>query len=681
MALISKKVNSSAPKQQVIKVNPYENPANVMELMSNICAARPTTDSSDYWRIIYGAGYKEVKGVSLYDYIDENRYSLANRDFKYELKEYCSKISYELYLNENTNHTQIVVAGGFSSGKSSFLNNLTGSVGLLPTGVEPTSVVKTYLYCSGNCKSVAVRGVNHRNTVVDLDKNVLQALQHSNKNVALASVLDKLFVEVPANSTLSGIAFVDTPGYNNSDKANASNGKTDRETAQEAMKEGNVLLWLVDIERGTITTDDVKMIKEFEGKKVFIFNKADKKSMSDCQYVVEAAARIILQSFTSDEVIDILAYTTRDNKICFSHNGFSQIETIIAKCKTAGNGESNIERYKKEVRDLFDVEIVESRKAITNYEKRYLEEVDDKAKWEKTLEDWKNSTIVEDLREVLIDSYDEQVRSRKEFVDSSLSALNDWVDFFNGVMNFENNDHWGSSSILDSALSSGRRDYENGCDRHNAALKNYKGSYESEWRKSLLDEVSSDESLLVGEIELRRDSAREACANTLEDIKSEQAIIDSMCAYRDIFCDALENAINTYRSKKRVVSVQNENVEASNIFETIKKNDYTNFLHSFEAGVDISLCNADGYNPMTLAVKMGNAQMVKFMLDHNADPNLKDNRGYNAFHTAVENQYRNICELLLDEDPDLVDTETSKGESAEDIMEKNTFNKWLKSKI
>jgi len=93
------------------------------------------------------------------------------------------------------------------------------------------------------------------------------------------------------------------------------------------------------------------------------------------------------------------------------------------------------------------------------------------------------------------------------------------------------------------------------------------------------------------------------------------------------------------------------------------------------------LCNAEGYNPMTFAVKTGNSQMVKFMLDHNADPNIKDNRGYNAFHTAVENQYRNICELLLNEDPDLVDTETTKGESAEDIMEKNTFNKWLDSQL
>lgn len=653
-------------------MNPYENPANVMELMSNICAARPTTDINEYYNIIKNAFKKEVNGVSLSEYLDENRDSLYEQDFRHNLDNCCKNISYELFQNENTNHTQIVVAGGFSSGKSSFLNNLTGSVGLLPTGVEPTSVVKTYLYCSGNCKSVAVRGVNHRNTVVDLDKNVLQALQHSNKNVALASVLDKLFVEVPANSTLSGIAFVDTPGYNNSDKANASNGKTDRETAQEAMKEGNVLLWLVDIERGTITTDDIKMIKEFNGKKVFIFNKADKKSMSDCQYIVEAAARIILQSFTSDEVIDILAYTTRDNKICFSHNGFSQIETIIAKCKTAGNGESNIERYKKEVRDLFDVEIVESRKEIAECEEEYKEEVDEKSELEKKLMNNKNDDfqIVESLKDILIDRYSEQIKARDEFFPLISKVPSDYSFFF-----------------CDPSYDNGRgflRHYRhvnvlNIVNKYKTTVENNDSSLE--YRESLLDRVKWYEDFYLSDLELGRDTAREACATTLEDIKSEQAIIDSMRAYQDIFCDALENAINTYRSKKRVVSVQNENVEASNIFEAIKKNDYTNFLHSFEDGVDMLLCNVDGYTPMTLAVKMGNAQMVKFMLDHNADPNLKDNRGYNAFHTAVENQYRNICELLLDEDPDLVDTQTSKGESAEDIMEKNTFNKWLKSQI
>lgn len=84
---------------------------------------------------------------------------------------------------------------------------------------------------------------------------------------------------------------------------------------------------------------------------------------------------------------------------------------------------------------------------------------------------------------------------------------------------------------------------------------------------------------------------------------------------------------------------------------------------------------------MTRAIQMGNNMMFQFMLDHGADPSIKDNRGYNAFHTAVENQYRSICKQLLDYDSDLIDTETSKGESVEDLAKRQTFSKWLEKEL
>lgn len=73
--------------------------------------------------------------------------------------------------------------------------------------------------------------------------------------------------------------------------------------------------------------------------------------------------------------------------------------------------------------------------------------------------------------------------------------------------------------------------------------------------------------------------------------------------------------------------------------------------------------------------------MVQFLLDNGADPSVKDRRGYNAFHTAVENQYRDICKMLLDTDPDLLDSKTNNGESVEDLAKKQTFNKWLEKEI
>jgi ankyrin repeat protein len=154
-----------------------------------------------------------------------------------------------------------------------------------------------------------------------------------------------------------------------------------------------------------------------------------------------------------------------------------------------------------------------------------------------------------------------------------------------------------------------------------------------------------------------------------------------MQEYRNVFMNALDLGIRQYQQQNKATTVHNEEYIVPNVFDCIKKEDYKLFLHSFEDGVDISVCNADGYNPLTLAVYTGNNMMVQFLLDHGADASLKDKRGYNAFHTAVENQYRDICKMLLDVDPELIDTKTASGESVETLAKKQTFTKWIENEI
>ena len=183
MAILKKSTATySKPKKQIIKVNPYENPESVLELMAGICSAKPSAETTIFWNIIFEAYGKQLRGKSLEEYINENKYNFENKEFERYLFDYCRDLAWNLSTHENTAHTQIVVAGGFSSGKSSFLNRLTKSTNLLPTGVEPVSVVKTYLYCSKHTKSIAVQGVNLKNVLVMLDPNVLQAIQHANKS-------------------------------------------------------------------------------------------------------------------------------------------------------------------------------------------------------------------------------------------------------------------------------------------------------------------------------------------------------------------------------------------------------------------------------------------------------------------------------------------------------------------
>lgn len=682
MALIKKNTSSSqsAPKKQVIKVNPYENADNVMELMANICSALPNVDTDTYWEIINDAYNKPVRGKSLNEYLKENRDNLLNRDFEHDLINYCRQLSWNLSTRENTEHTQIVVAGGFSSGKSSFLNRLTNSTNLLPTGVEPVSVVKTYLYCSRNNRSISVKGVNQKNVLVNLNPGVLQAIQHAKKsNIYLASVLDKLFVEIPSQK-LDGLVFIDTPGYNNSDKANQSNGKTDRETALEALGEGNVLFWLVDCERGTTVSNDIEMIKQFNGRKLFIFNKADKKGVNECKKIVENAAKSLYEEFPNEDIIDIIAYSTLDNKIYCSWNNMT-LDDIVNEAKKSGNGVSEMNMFKELIRMLFDDEITASQNQITIIEDKYKEKLAWKNQSQELYTNAKDyqDSIVRDLREILVKNYNDILHAADNLTSSSKYAIDSFVEFFNEVMNFENNDHLGSSDILTRAIRKANSTSDRAIDKHNAAIK-YEYYYE-DYRKDLVNRVNEEENFVIERLKDWYEEACKECENALEDKTREQIMIKDMQEYRNVFMSALNQGIRQYQQQNQATTVHNEEYIVPNVFDCIKKEDYKLFLHSFEDGVDISVCNAEGYNPLTLAVYTGNNMMVQFLLDHGADASLKDKRGYNAFHTAVENQYRDICKMLLDVDPELIDTKTASGESVETLAKKQTFTKWIENEI
>lgn len=682
MALVRKSSPSSTPavpKKQIIKVNPYENADNVMELMASICSAVPTADTDIYWSVINDAYNKEVRGKSLSNYLRDNRGNLLNGDFDHDLKDFCRQLSWSLATRENTEHTQIVVAGGFSSGKSSFLNRLTNCTNLLPTGVEPVSVVKTYLYCSRNNKSINVKGVNQKNVLVNLNPGVLQAIQHAKKsNIFLASVLDKLFVEIPSQE-LDGIVFIDTPGYNNSDKANQSNGKTDRETAIEALGEGNVLFWLVDCERGTTVSNDIEIIKQFEGKKVFIFNKADKKGFQECLKIVDEAARILYKEFPKEEIIDIIAYSTLDNRIYCSKNNMT-LNAIISEAKKSGNGVSDMNSLKELIGMLFDDEITASQNTIKTIEENYKEKLDWKNKsqeYYRNAKDYKEN-IVGDLRLLLLENYNNVLDAVSKYCDSSCNACNTMGEFINKIYEWDRTDHECWTNTLVPIINRYNSKHDSLCNIHNAI--NYTW-YKEDVRKNVIKQVMDEEDFIINRLKEWYDDACKDCENALEGKTREQVMIKDMQEYRAFFMQALDLGIKRYQQQNKATSVYNEEYTVPSVFECIIKDDYKLFLHSFEDGVDLSVCNADGFNPLTLAVQTGNNMMVQFMLDHEADPSIKDKRGYNAFHTAVENQYRDICKILLDVDPELIDSKTASGESVEELANKQTFTKWIENEI
>lgn len=677
---------SAATKQRssIIKVNPYELPEKALAVIANICTKQNQDNASVIFEALMPVLLKEYNQTNFFDTIENTRHSLYDVDLVDSIDRVLHQMEIELAAHENTNDTQVVVAGGFSAGKSSFLNTITGATNLLPTGIEPVSMIATYLYLSDKINEVVVKGVNLKNAVVLLDKDVLQSIQHASKSkVYLASVLNKLFVEVPSTN-LKGLVFIDTPGYNNSDKANESNGQSDQDTATNAFAEGNVLFWVVDIESGTVPAKDKMMINQFlsdhqgTGKVVIIFNKADKKPANEIRNIVDLTAREY-QLGSDPTIIDVLAYSCVDNRIHYSKRGFS-IPTLLNEVKKAGTGNSRIDQYVFQINQLLQDEIEFASMNRAEIERKRNEHLKDKNECHsKYINDKEaNVAFMRSVREVIIEGYNQIMNVADRITDCSKFALDSYCDFYNGVLDFENNDHWGSSSVLDSAINQGKRDYDRAVKKHNEAIK-YK-YWQEEYRNERCLIIEQELNKLNDTYRAEYERYEQLENEDREAIQQIDSFINALKYYQKGIIDTLCQTVRNFQySAHRPQDARLLSNVHHDIFAAIYNGNYSEFMDCFTEGVNLSTFSSDGYSPLTYAVKQGAVEMVRFFVTHNADLSALDKNGLNAFHTAVKFGYRNICEMLLKEEPALAQTETADGQNMELIAEQNTFTNWLKS--
>ena len=242
----------------------------------------------------------------------------------------------EIRKTEDSTTIQVVVAGGFCTGKSSFINTISGENNLLPTGIIHGSMISTYTYFSKNVRVLRVSGIT-KTQCVPLDKVDLQSIQGKHGDTHLG--YDKLKVELPAkNEDLDGFCFIDTPGYNN-----CSVGQ-DVDMDSFPFKEGNILFWIVDAEAGTVNKKDEEMIQKFydehvkdggSAKIVIVFNKADKKRMEIASAVNYTNSMMSRKSFAKD-IVDIIGFSCVDKEILYSLSGYATMEQILAKIKAFG---------------------------------------------------------------------------------------------------------------------------------------------------------------------------------------------------------------------------------------------------------------------------------------------------------------------------------------------------------
>lgn len=186
----------------------------------------------------------------------------------------------------------VAVAGGFSSGKSQFLNTFFKNKDVqLSVGINPVTAIPTYINAGEKPCITAFTPDGRQGNIPaqifsKIDHQLIDSL-HFN----LKSIMPNVTVTTQFNDNVkdfTNLCFVDTPGYNPA----GENTIEDKGVAYETLKSASVILWAIPIDSGTVHQTDFnilnKVMDENENKKIFVVcTKADLKKPSQVQEVME----------------------------------------------------------------------------------------------------------------------------------------------------------------------------------------------------------------------------------------------------------------------------------------------------------------------------------------------------------------------------------------------------------
>ncbi|MCQ2651944.1 dynamin-like GTPase family protein [Helicobacter pylori] len=236
--------------------------------------------------------------------------------------------------------TIVAVGGGFSTGKSTFLNNLLGLKLKLPEDIDPTTAIPTY--CLKGKKEVLM-GFSQNGGMVELphlafDHQFLKSLGFN-----LKEIMPFMLLSAPS-VPFEFLCFIDTPGYN---PGNQGYTGGDKQASKESLQHAKHILWLISCERGGIESDDLDFLQELyeEGKQVFIvLSRADRCTKSQ----LEEVAKQIKETLENNgiEFLGIGAYSaTRYQEIKeFSEKSrvFNSLEKFLKKLNKRSEKQNEI---------------------------------------------------------------------------------------------------------------------------------------------------------------------------------------------------------------------------------------------------------------------------------------------------------------------------------------------------
>ncbi len=264
--------------------------------------------------------------------------------------------------------TIVAVGGGFSAGKSTFLNNLLGLKLKLPEDIDPTTAIPTY--CLKGKKEVLM-GFSQNGGMVELphlafDHQFLKSLGFN-----LKEIMPFMLLSAPS-APFEFLCFIDTPGYN---PGNQGYTGGDKEASKESLKHAKHILWLISCERGGIESDDLEFLQELyeeESKQVFIvLSRADRRTKRQLEEVAIKIRKTLKDN--GIEFLGICAYSaTRYQEIKeFSEKShvFNSLEKFLMKLNQRSEKQNEILGYLYEVHSMYEKAIEQDANRFKRYQK------------------------------------------------------------------------------------------------------------------------------------------------------------------------------------------------------------------------------------------------------------------------------------------------------------------------
>ncbi len=316
--------------------------------------------------------------------------------------------------------TIVAVGGGFSAGKSTFLNNLLGLKLKLPEDMNPTTAIPTY--CLKDKKEVLM-GFSQNGGMVELPNLTFDYQFLKSLGFNLKEIMPFMLLSAP-RVPFEFLCFIDTPGYNP-----AKQGYTggEEQASKESLKHAKHILWLISCERGGIESGDLEFLQELyeEGKQVFIvLSRADRRTKSQ----LEEVAKKIRETLKDNGIgfLGICAYSaTRYQEYKeFSEKSkvFNSLEKFLKKLNQRSEKQNEILGYLYEVLLMYEKAINQDANRFKRYQKALHSVKLDLM--QKGFDDFNDDVF--NRMESLKKEFSEKEESKRE----NLAQLNQVIDLF-----------------------------------------------------------------------------------------------------------------------------------------------------------------------------------------------------------------------------------------------------------